>query len=39
MGMGVLLCKKALYGDSTGGLPYLEMMRSNAEVIAEHLQD
>ncbi len=39
MGIEVLLCKKPLYGDSTGGLPYLEMMRSNAEVIAEHLQD
>ena len=34
MGIEVLLCKKPLYGDSTGGLPYLEMMRSNAEVIA-----
>lgn len=39
LGFDVHVCKKALYGDSTGGLPYLEMMRINAEVIAEHLQE
>ena len=38
-GFEVLLCKEALYGDSTGGLPYLEMMRSNAEIISKHLQE
>lgn len=39
LGFDVQVCKKALYGDSTGGLPYLEMMRVNAEVIFEHLQE
>jgi manganese/zinc/iron transport system substrate-binding protein len=39
LGFDVLLCKEALYGDSTGGLPYLEMIRSNAEVIYNHLQE
>jgi manganese/zinc/iron transport system substrate-binding protein len=39
LGFDVRLCKDALYGDSTGGLPYLEMIRSNAEVIFKHLQE
>lgn len=39
LGFDVQVCKKPLYGDSTGGLPYLEMMRVNAEVISEHLQE
>ena len=39
LGFDVQVCKKSLYGDSTGGLPYLEMMRVNAEVISEHLQE
>lgn len=39
LGFPVSLSQKPLYGDSTGGLPYLEMMRSNAEVISESLQE
>ncbi len=38
-GFEVRLCKDALYGDSTGGRPYLEVARSNAEVIFKHLQE
>ncbi len=37
-GLDVEVCKKALYGDSMSGLSYLEMMQSNADVIASHLQ-
>lgn len=38
-GLDVTLCKAPLYGDSTSGLSYLEMMRRNAEVITQHLQE
>jgi manganese/zinc/iron transport system substrate-binding protein len=38
MGFNVSLCKEPLYGDSTGELTYLEMMRKNAEVISSLLR-
>jgi manganese/zinc/iron transport system substrate-binding protein len=38
-GFEVRLCKEPLYGDSTGGRPYLEMIRMNAEVIYKHLAE
>ncbi|HSX38959.1 MAG TPA: zinc ABC transporter substrate-binding protein [Chlamydiales bacterium] len=37
MGYKIRLCDQPLYGDSTGGLSYLEMMRRNAEVISQNL--
>ena len=37
MGLEVRVCSEPLYGDSTSGLSYLEMMRKNGEVIARHL--
>ncbi len=37
LGFPIALCQEALYGDSTGGLTYLEMMRRNAEVISQNL--
>ena len=37
LGLHVRICLEPLYGDSTSGLPYLEMMRSNADVIARNL--
>ncbi len=39
LGFDVRVCKEPLYGDSMSGLSYLEMMRSNANVIANHLQE
>ncbi len=38
MGLSVRVCTEPLYGDSMGGLSYLEMMQSNAELIARYLQ-
>jgi len=38
-GFDVSLCSESLYGDSTSGLLYLEMMRRNAEVISRHLRE
>ncbi|MBI5273284.1 MAG: zinc ABC transporter substrate-binding protein [Chlamydiia bacterium] len=39
LGWNVRVCTQPLYGDSTGGLPYLEMMKRNAEVIAGQLRE
>ncbi len=33
----VVICKEPLYGDTLGGMTYLEMMEHNAEVIAKNL--
>jgi manganese/zinc/iron transport system substrate-binding protein len=38
MGFEVSLCQRPLYGDSTGKLTYLEMMRQNGEVISQELR-
>lgn len=37
LGLDVRLCSQPLYGDSTSGLSYFEMMKSNADVLAEQL--
>ena len=34
----VSICKEPLYGDTLGGMTYLEMMEHNAEVIAKNLK-
>jgi len=38
LGFPIALCQEPLYGDSTGGLTYLEMMQRNAEVISQNLE-
>lgn len=38
LGLEIRICSEALHGDSMGGLPYLEMMEHNADVIARHLE-
>jgi manganese/zinc/iron transport system substrate-binding protein len=38
MGLQVRVCSEPLYGDSASGHTYLEMMSSNGDVIARHLQ-
>jgi len=38
LGLEIRICSESLYGDSMGGLSYLEMMQHNAEVIARHLE-
>lgn len=37
LGIEVRICQEPLYGDSMGGLGYLEMMQQNADTIARHL--
>ena len=41
MGLNIRICKEPLYGDAMDGenLSYLDMMRHNAETIANHLGD
>jgi manganese/zinc/iron transport system substrate-binding protein len=39
LGLEVCICSEPLYGDSMGQLTYLEMMRHNAQTIANHLWD
>lgn len=38
LGLEIRVCHETLYGDSMSGLPYLEMMRKNADVVARHLE-
>jgi len=38
LGLHLKICEQTLYGDAMHGLSYLEMMESNAEVIAQSLQ-
>jgi manganese/zinc/iron transport system substrate-binding protein len=38
-GLKVAVCREPLYGDSTSGLSYLEMMRRNALTLSNHLQE
>ncbi len=38
LGLEVALCEEPLYGDSTSGFSYLEMMRKNADTISKHLR-
>jgi len=38
LGLQLSLCSEPLYGDSTSGLSYFEMMKKNADVISQHLQ-
>lgn len=38
MGLDVVLCTEALYGDSLGGKPYVEAISHNAEIIALSLE-
>lgn len=37
LGLNIQICAEPLYGDSMGQLSYLEMMKKNAQTIAEHL--
>ncbi len=37
LGLQIKICTEALYGDSTGGLSYLDMMEQNAETLAKYL--
>lgn len=37
LGLQISVCQEPLYGDAMGGLPYLEMMNHNAEMIAKYL--
>ncbi len=37
LGLDVRLCSQPLYGDSTSGLSYFEMMRRNADVLFQQL--
>lgn len=38
LGLQIKICTEALYGDSTGGLSYLDMMEQNAETLAKYLE-
>lgn len=38
LGLEIRICSETLYGDSMGGLSYLEMMKSNADVIKRYLE-
>lgn len=38
LGLEVRICSEPLYGDSMSGIPYLEMMVRNAEVIGRYLE-
>jgi manganese/zinc/iron transport system substrate-binding protein len=38
LGLPVRICTEPLYGDSTSGLSYLEMMRKNGQTIAQQLE-
>jgi manganese/zinc/iron transport system substrate-binding protein len=37
LGLEIRVCSEPLYGDSTSGLSYLEMMRKNGDVISRYL--
>jgi len=38
LGLAVRICSEPLYGDSMSGIPYLEMMVRNADVIGRYLE-
>ena len=39
LGFSVKVCPETLYGDSMSGLTYIDMMRENARIIAENLNE
>lgn len=39
LGFSLKVCQETLYGDSMSGLSYIEMMRENARIIAENLNE
>jgi manganese/zinc/iron transport system substrate-binding protein len=39
LGLEIRVCHEALYGDSTSGLSYFDMMLKNSETVARYLND